>query len=101
MTPSEIRAKETKDLVKMLDEKRGAMFGLRLQLVTGQLAKTAEIGKTRKDIARLMTILGEKGEGTKGETKTVKAASRDAAVVPTKKKTKVTKAKKTKVKHGK
>lgn len=63
MTPSEIRAKETKELVKLVEEKRTALFGLKLQQVTGQLAKLADIGKARKDIARMLTGMREREMG--------------------------------------
>jgi large subunit ribosomal protein L29 len=35
------------------------LFNLRLQKATGQLANTAVIGKTRKDLARAKTIIRE------------------------------------------
>lgn len=60
MTPSEIRAKEKKELWKLVEEKRRQLFEFKLQLRTGQLAKTAEVEKTRRDTARLLTILKEK-----------------------------------------
>lgn len=60
MKPSEIRGKAEKELSKMLDEKREALFSLRLQRATRQLAKTATLGQAKKDIARIETILREK-----------------------------------------
>lgn len=62
MTPSEIRAKEAKECGKLLEEKRKNLFDLRLKLLTGQLTKNREIRETRKDIARLFTVLKEKEE---------------------------------------
>ncbi len=70
MTPSEIRAKETKELLKIVQEKRTAMFGLKLQKVTGQLTKMADIGKARKDIARMLTIARERELGIRAGEKT-------------------------------
>lgn len=60
MTPSEIRAKEAKELKKILEEKRTEWFSLQLKKSSGQLAKHHEIRETRKDIARIQTVLREK-----------------------------------------
>lgn len=71
MTPSEIRAKETKELLKILSEKERELFDLKLKLNTGELAKTASIRKTKRDRSRLLTILREKelGKGHGAKTK--------------------------------
>lgn len=37
-----------------------AQFSLRMQHATQQLANTSQIGKVRRDIARVRTLLGEK-----------------------------------------
>ena len=37
-------------------------FNLRMQRATGQLARTDQFGKVRKNIARIKTILNEKVE---------------------------------------
>lgn len=50
----------TKDeLAQKLDELRGALFNLRFQHKTGQLENTAQLEKTRKSIARVLTIMHE------------------------------------------
>jgi large subunit ribosomal protein L29 len=50
----------TKDeLLLKLKELREASFNLRFQKATGQLENTAQLGKTRKDIGRVMTVLRE------------------------------------------
>ena len=50
----------TKDeLLQKLDELRGALFNLRFQHKTGQLENTAQLAKTRRSIARVLTILHE------------------------------------------
>lgn len=38
-----------------------AQFGLRMQHATGQLTQVSELKKVRRDIARIKTILTEKG----------------------------------------
>lgn len=60
MKLSELNAKTEKELVVMINEKKGALFGLKLQLSVGQLAKTADIQHTKRDIARIFTCLNKK-----------------------------------------
>ncbi len=47
------------ELGRKLDELRQGLFNLNFQHVTGQLENTAQLTKTRKDIARILTILRE------------------------------------------
>ncbi|TNF74946.1 MAG: 50S ribosomal protein L29 [Acidobacteria bacterium] len=49
---------ELQDKEKELAEK---LFALRLQQVTGQLESPARIRSVRKDLARVLTVQGEKG----------------------------------------
>ena len=51
LSMEEIRAKEV--------ELRQELFNLRFQKATGQLGNTAMIGKTKKDLARVKTVLRE------------------------------------------
>ena len=60
MKTSELRAKNDEDLQKELLELRKAQFGLRMQVATQQLTNTSQVGKVRKDIARIKTIQREK-----------------------------------------
>lgn len=60
MKTSELRAKSDEDLQKELLELRKAQFGLRMQVATQQLTNTSQVGKVRKDIARVKTIQREK-----------------------------------------
>ncbi|MDA8257059.1 MAG: 50S ribosomal protein L29 [Betaproteobacteria bacterium] len=60
MKTTELRAKNAEDLQKELLELRKAQFGLRMQVATQQLTNTSQIGKVRKDIARIKTIQREK-----------------------------------------
>ncbi|MDP1734347.1 MAG: 50S ribosomal protein L29 [Sulfuritalea sp.] len=60
MKTSELRAKNDEDLQKELLELRKAQFGLRMQVATQQLTNTSQVGKVRKDIARVKTIQREK-----------------------------------------
>jgi large subunit ribosomal protein L29 len=59
-----VKAKELRDLsreeLKQKErEQSQEVFNLRLQKATGQLANTAMIPKTKKDLARIKTILRE------------------------------------------
>ncbi|OHC65617.1 MAG: 50S ribosomal protein L29 [Rhodocyclales bacterium RIFCSPLOWO2_02_FULL_63_24] len=60
MKTSELRAKNEEDLQKELLELRKAQFGLRMQVATQQLTNTSQVGKVRRDIARIKTIQREK-----------------------------------------
>ena len=60
MKAKELRAKDTADLNKELLEVRNAQFSMRMQVATQQLQNTSQIGKVRKDIARVKTLLREK-----------------------------------------
>ncbi|MBK9019920.1 MAG: 50S ribosomal protein L29 [Sterolibacteriaceae bacterium] len=60
MKTSELRAKSTDELQKELLDLRKAQFGLRMQIATQQLTNTSQVGKVRKDIARVKTIQREK-----------------------------------------
>jgi large subunit ribosomal protein L29 len=61
MKPIELRAKDSAELNKELLDLRKAQFSLRMQAATQQLTNHSQIGKVRKDIARVKTILCEKG----------------------------------------
>jgi len=59
-----VRAKELRDLTKeevngKEKELRQELFNLRFQKATGQLGNTAIINKSKKDLARVMTVLRE------------------------------------------
>lgn len=60
MKASELRKKSVEELGKELVELRKAQFSLRMQLATQQSNNTAQLGKLRKDVARIKTILSER-----------------------------------------
>jgi large subunit ribosomal protein L29 len=60
MKVSEFREKNDADLSKELLDLRKAQFSLRMQLATQQLSNTSQLGKLRKDIARIKTIQHER-----------------------------------------
>lgn len=60
MNASELRAKSASELNQELLDLLKAQFSLRMQHATQQLGNTSQIGKVRRDIARVRTILREK-----------------------------------------
>lgn len=60
MKASELRSKDVAELKQELDSLLKAQFGLRMQKATQQLTNNSEIGKVRRDIARVRTILSQK-----------------------------------------
>jgi large subunit ribosomal protein L29 len=60
MKAAELRAKSVEDLAGELTELLRAQFSLRMQVSTQQLSKVDQIGKVRRDIARVRTVLAEK-----------------------------------------
>ena len=61
MKASELKAKSAADLQQELLSLNKAQFGLRMQVATQQLSNTSQLCKVRRDIARVKTILTEKG----------------------------------------
>ena len=64
MKASELRAKDVAGLKDELNALLKAQFSLRMQAGTQQLSNTSQIGKVRKDIARVKTILTQKTKGS-------------------------------------
>jgi large subunit ribosomal protein L29 len=60
MKASELKTKSVDELQQELLSLTRAQFGLRMQLATQQLTNTSQIGKVRRDIARVKTVLKEK-----------------------------------------
>jgi large subunit ribosomal protein L29 len=60
MKASELRVKDAAALKSELLELLKAQFSLRMQLGTQQLSNPSQLGKVRRDIARVRTILREK-----------------------------------------
>jgi large subunit ribosomal protein L29 len=60
MNATELRVKSVDELNKELLDLLKAQFGLRMQVATQQLTNHSQIGKVRRDIARVRTLLREK-----------------------------------------
>jgi len=61
MKASELKNKSVADLQAELLSLNKAQFGMRMQLATQQLSNTSQLSKVRRDIARVKTVLTEKG----------------------------------------
>ena len=60
MKTTEIRKLSVEELTKKLDELKKDLFMLRMQHATNQLDNPMQIAATKKDIARVKTIIREK-----------------------------------------
>ena len=59
-TIKELRGKSAEELQTQLLELHKERFALRMQTATGQLTKTHEARRVRRDIARVNTLLASK-----------------------------------------
>ncbi len=60
MKANELRSKNATELQGELVALLKEQFSLRMQIATQQLSNTAQLGRVRRDIARVRTILREK-----------------------------------------
>jgi len=58
----DLRVLGAKELNEKLTQLRQELFNLRFSHTTAQLEKTASIPATKKDIARILTIVSENGK---------------------------------------
>ena len=65
MKLTEIKALSDAELQKKLEEAHQELFNLRFKLATKQLVNHRELPKTRKEIARINTIIRERELGKK------------------------------------
>lgn len=63
MKASELRDKNVQELNEELLRLRKEQFGLRMQRASEQLAQTHLLTQTRRDIARVKTLIQEKADG--------------------------------------
>jgi len=69
METKELRNKSDSELTQQLAELRKELFSLRMKKSTGQLRTTHELKLTKRNIARVLTLLSEKAltSGKEGE----------------------------------
>jgi large subunit ribosomal protein L29 len=60
MKASALRDMTQSEIEQKIKELREALFNLTFQQATGQLENTAQLSKTRKSIARALTVLRNK-----------------------------------------
>jgi large subunit ribosomal protein L29 len=63
--PTELRDKTVQELEQMVDAERAAMYKARRDLVFRQMNDTASFKQRRHNIARMLTVIGEKNRGAK------------------------------------
>jgi large subunit ribosomal protein L29 len=59
----DIRALEADELASRLKQARRELYELRFRLAVGQLEDSSQILKTRKDIARILTVIHQREMG--------------------------------------
>ena len=66
MKAADVRRQSVDELQQQLDQLRKERFNLRFQKATGQLESTGRVRQVRRDIARVLTILGERAKAEAG-----------------------------------
>ena len=67
MKAAELRNKTTEELQSELQSLKENLFNQRFRSILGQLEDTTRIGKVRKDIARVQTVLRARVSGLEGQ----------------------------------
>jgi large subunit ribosomal protein L29 len=67
MNAKDLRAKSAKELNEELVALRKEQFSLRMQSATGQLSKSHLLMQVKRSIARVKTVLNEKGRQAQGK----------------------------------
>lgn len=60
MKAAELRHKETAELQALAEELQADLFRLRMQHHTGQLDKSSRLRETKREIARILSVLRER-----------------------------------------
>ncbi len=61
--PSELRKLPVQELQKRIQDTKKELMELRFQSSIGQLDKNHRVAEAKREIARMMTVLGEKARG--------------------------------------
>lgn len=69
MKASELRQKDGVELTALLLELRRKQFNMRMQSGSGQPPRSTDIRETRRDIARIKTIIKQKSDVAVGRVK--------------------------------
>jgi large subunit ribosomal protein L29 len=61
MKAAELRDLSDAELEEHLRTARRELFGLRFQHATGELDNTSSLGRAKREVARALTVAGERG----------------------------------------
>ncbi|MCP4366060.1 MAG: 50S ribosomal protein L29 [Planctomycetes bacterium] len=64
MKPAEIRAKSREEILEELEGCNRELLNLRIQWQAGEMKNSSQYARTRKDVARMKTVLREMELGT-------------------------------------
>ncbi|MHC4275838.1 MAG: 50S ribosomal protein L29 [Planctomycetota bacterium] len=64
MKPAEIRVKSREEILEELEECNRELLNLRIQWQAGEMKNSSQYARTRKDMARMKTVLREMELGT-------------------------------------
>ncbi len=64
MKPAEVRAKSREEILEELEECNRELLNLRIQWQAGEMKNSSQYARTRKDMARMKTVLREMELGT-------------------------------------
>ena len=62
MKPADLRGKSADELTTQLGDLQKEAFNLRFQKASGQLENTGRVRQVRRDIARIKTVIGQRGK---------------------------------------
>jgi large subunit ribosomal protein L29 len=65
MKAAELRELSVEELARKAAEMRENLFNLKIRHAAGTLDSSADLGKTKRDLARVMTVLGQKAAQSK------------------------------------
>lgn len=68
MKAKELRERSDADLVELTRQLERDLFGQRMKNQTGQLDDTSQLGKVRKDLARIALVRSEKARQAAAES---------------------------------
>ena len=73
MKAAELKELSVEELNRKVTEMRENLFNLKIRLKSGTLTSTADLGKNKKDLARVLTVLTQKQMATKAAAPAKKA----------------------------
>lgn len=66
MKVSEIRKLKDEEILEKVKESKKELLNLRIKNATGSLDKPSKLKEMKKDVARMLTVLKEREQGTGG-----------------------------------